>query len=318
MEGMSQHIPEQAGLGPETSSPLSLRAAGTQVVLGAEQALGAAVVEKLRGLQAEVRTVSMGPKAHSTNDDQDNFIRANPLVEAELAEACRGASTVYYCFEPKYLNRKRMLVEATSNALLASIETGCTFVYASHILSALDNASIEREVLQAHGSNLLQTVVARLPQLYGPGVLNPLWENIFESVLENEKAHWMGNPDVLRSLLFVEDAAVAMINLGNSVWAHGRSWDLPGPEPITGRRFIELAYLAVGKQPRVGRWGRGVMITGRYLASDARRFLEMPYDYYSQFVLDGREFIDGFPNLPFTPHDAAISKTIQWFGTKTA
>jgi len=114
----------------------------------------------------------------------------------------------------------------------------------------------------------------------------------------------------------VGDAASKMILLGKSLWAHGRAWNLSGPAPISGRAFIEYAYRAAGREPRVGHWGRGVMLTGRFLSSDAKGFLELPYNYYDPFILDGSEFTEAFPSMAYTPHEEAIGKTYGWYESR--
>ena len=197
--------------------------------------------------------------------------------------------------------------------MAASIEAGATLVYASPlVLSETENNQLEEDVLNGHRWNIMKSVVVRMPQLYGPGVVNRLWEAIFESAASGEKAHWIGDPAVLRSLLYVNDAAGKMVTIGKSVWAYGRRWSLAGAGPISGAEFMELAYKAAMKTPKYGHWGRGIMITG-ILGSDSRKLLEIPYDYYSPFVINGADFQRAFPSSTYKPHVEAIAETYEWF-----
>jgi nucleoside-diphosphate-sugar epimerase len=288
---------------------------GLQVVMGAARPLGRAVVEELAAAGSKVRGVLLD--AATVGDSfpaSVEVVAADPLKPGSLVEACRGGEVVYDCFEPSHSNWKRAFREGTGNVLLASIEAGADLVLANHLIAEEgENASTERDLLNAHRSNLIRTLVARMPQLYGPHVVNKLWQGIFESAFLGKKAHWMGDPEVARSLLYVGDAASKMILLGRSLWAYGRTWNLSGPAPISGRTFIEHAYRAAGREPKVGRWGRGVMLTGRFLSSDAKGFLELPYNYYDPFVLDGSEFTEAFPSMAYIPHDQAIATTYRWF-----
>ena len=293
--------------------------AGLQVVMGAARPLGRAVLEELAAAGSRVRGVTLdaatveGPLSASVE-----IVAADPLKPESLVKACRDGEAVYDCFEPSHSNWKRVFREATGNVLLASIEAGADLILANHLIAEEgENASTESDLLNAHRSNLIRTLVARMPQLYGPGVVNRLWQDIFESAILGKTAHWMGDPEVARSLLYVGDAASKMILLGRSPWAHGRAWNLSGPAPISGRAFIEHAYRAAGREPKVGHWGRGVMLTGRFLSSDAKGFLELPYNYYNPFVLDGSEFMEAFPSIAYTPHDEAIAKTYRWFEARS-
>ncbi|MGD0318902.1 MAG: NAD(P)H-binding protein [Nitrososphaerales archaeon] len=293
--------------------------AGLQVVMGAARPLGRAVLEELAAAGSRVRGVTLDPATlRGPLPDNVEITTADPLKSGDLVKACQGGEVVYDCFEPGHLNWKRVFREATRNILSASIEAGAELVLANHLIAEeRDNASTESDLLNAHRSNLIRTVVARMPQLYGPGVVNTLWRGIFESAVSDKKAHWMGDPEVVRSLLYVSDAASKMILLGRSLWAHGRAWNLSGPPPISGRSFIEFAYRAAGKEPQVGRWGRGVMLTGRLLSSEAKGFLELPYNYYDSFILDGSEFMEAFPSMPYTPHEEAIAATYKWFEARS-
>ena len=283
--------------------------------MGAAHPLGRAVLEGLAAAVSKVRGVALD--AAPVDDSfpaSVEVVAADALKPESLVEACRGGEVIYDCFEPSHSNWKRAFREATGNVLLASIEVGADLVLANHLIAEEgENASTEKDLLNAHRSNLIRTLVARMPQLYGQRVVNRLWQDIFESAALGKKAHWMGDPDVARSLLYVGDAASKMILLGRSPWAYGRAWNLSGPAPITGRAFIESAFKAAGREPNVGRWGRGVMLTGRLLSSDAKGFLELPYNYYDSFVLDGSEFMEAFPSMPYTPHEDAIAATYRWF-----
>ncbi len=288
---------------------------GLQVVMGAARPLGRAMLEELAAAGSRVRGVTLdeatieGPLPPSVE-----IVAADPLKPGSLVKACSEGEAVYDCFEPSHSNWKRVFREVTGNVLLASIEAGADLILANHLIAEEgENASTESDLLNAHRSNLIRTVVARMPQLYGPGVVNRLWQGIFESAVLGKTAHWMGDPEVARSLLYISDAASKMILLGRSPWAHGRSWNLSGPAPISGRAFMEDAYRAAGREPKMGRWGRGVMLTGRFLSSEAKGFLELPYNYYDPFVLDGSEFMEAFPSMAYTPHDEAIGKTYRWY-----
>ncbi len=287
---------------------------GKQVVIGAARPLGRTLLELLGGETQDVRAVVLDPSAGSNFPSSVEAVYADALKAGSVADACKGASVIYDCFEPSPSMRDRVMPEVTFNVLLAAIDSGATLIFASHLLaSESDNDKLEGDVLHAHGSKLTRTLVARVPQLYGPRVVNQLWQNVFESAIRGKKAHWMGNLDVERSYLFVEDAARVMILLAKSLWAHGRAWNIAGPGPLTGRQFTEHAFKAAGREPSIGFWGRGVVLTGSIIDQGSKRFLQLPYDYYSPFVLDGSAFSEAFPSTMYTEHAIAIARTLEWF-----
>jgi len=288
---------------------------GMAVVLGVEKPLGRVLVDMLLSESRQVRAVYLERKAAiGGNIPGAQTVVINPAEAFYVTEACQGASVVYDCFEPNYSDWKQSWPKVTSNVVLAAIEAGATLVFASHLLnSASENERQEAEVLRANNSRLIRTVVMRIPQLTGVRVINPLWKLIYDSVLAGKKAHWVGDPDIARSLLDVEDAGRAMEQLANSPRLCGRTWDVASPSSVTGRQFVEFAFQAVGHKPNVGSWGRGIVMTGALLGSDAKEVLKMPYDYYTPFKLDGADFAEAVPSFYFTQPETSISKGIMWY-----
>jgi hypothetical protein len=304
-EGIQQEPPSQGV--QITGNP------GLNVVLGAESPLGWVLAEILASESKEVRAVFLERRTGDYGLPQTQKVVIDALTAGNVVEACKGAGIIYDCYEPSYASRKEVWTQVTSNVLLASIEVSAPLIFASHLLnSESENATMEGDILSAHSSSLVPTVVARLPQLIGVRVINPLWKLIYDSVLSGKKAHWVGDSKVPRSFLDVDDAARAMILLGGNAQRHGRAWNIAGPEAMTGSQFIELAFRAMGREPKVGSWGRGVFLTGA-LSSEAREMTHMPYDYYSSFILEGNEFAEAFPSFRFATPYESVSKGIEWY-----
>ena len=285
------------------------------VVLGVEKPLGRLLVDVLLSASREVRAVYLDRRAAGQGAiPRTQTVIIDPAEAFNVTEACQGAEVVYDCYEPNYSDWKRALPQVTSNVVFAAIEAGASLVFASHLHnSESDNEHQEAEILRVHNSGLVRTVVARVPQLIGTGVINPLWRLIYDSVLAGKKAHWVGDPDVPRSLLDVEDAARAMVQLGENLRLCGRTWQVSSPSSVTGREFIELAFKAVGRLPDVGSWTRGIVMTGGLLASDAREVLKMPYDYHAAFELNGKDFARALPLFHFTPTEKSVYNGITWY-----
>lgn len=292
--------------------------AGIHAVLGAARPFGAAVVQKLRSKDEEVRALVLNVERLSTRFDPSvSLMVCNPLDTQSLSNACKGATTVYNCFEPPYYRWKALMPQITSNLLFTAINERADFVFANHLFGPeTGNDPVENDTLEAYRSHLANVAVARLPQIYGPGVINGLFIDIFESALKGKKTHWPGALDVPRSLLYLADAAEAVVELALSELARGRVWTVSGPDPITGRQFLDTVSKSAGKKLEVGSWNRGVMIAGSVLASEAREYLKLPYDYRQPLVVDGSDFSRAFPAFAFTPHEVAIAETLEWYRSR--
>lgn len=288
---------------------------GLSVVLGVERPLGRVLVDRLLYESKKVRAVYLERQAsEEARIPEAQTVIIDPTEAFNVREACAGASIVYGCYEPNYSTWRRAWPRVTSNVVLAAIDVSATLVFASHLLrSESENERQEEEVLRAHNSGLIRTVVARMPQLIGVRVLNPLWKLIYDAVLAGRKAHWVGDPDAPRSLLDVEDAATAMVQLAEAPSLGGKTWGVASPESITGRQFIELAFKAVNRKPEVGSWGRGIVLTGGLLGSEAKDVLKMPYDYRVPFLLNGKDFADALPTFHFTPPEVSLARGVGWY-----
>ncbi len=299
---------------PATLRPL---AGGLRTVVGASSPLGAQVVDRLLGVGARVRAVSFGAQSALPKDGRLESSVAATVDGHGLSEALRGSERVYDCYEPPYADWRGHLREVTSNVLSASIEVGCSLVVASPLLNSMnENLPLEQDVISAHRSNLIRTCVARMPQLYGPSVRNALWDQVFANASAGRRAYWLGNPNVQRSLLYVADAADGLVSMGEGRGAFGEVWNLSGPGPITGREFIGLAFAAAGKEPKIGHWGRGIMLTGSLLSRDSKAYLKLPYDYYSPFVMDRPDPAAEGSTAGYTPHETAVAKTMKWYSSE--
>jgi hypothetical protein len=284
------------------------------VVLGATLPMGVLLT---RRLAAEGRVV----RALVLNADRARglFPRSVSVAEIDptrtsIQDGCEGAQVIYNLFEPVNIKQQGTAAEAASAVLLAAIHSRAKVVIASHLFHAAnDNRAMENDALETHRSNFARVVVARFPQIYGPDVKSVLINNVFEEALTGNKAHWMGRLDRPRSLLFIEDAVNAIQLLERTDSAFGSAWNISGPSPMTGKDFIELAFRAAGRAGTASVWGRGIMMTGRILDSKAAGFLDLPYDYYSPFVIDGGRFAEAFPSFEYTPNETGVRKSLEWY-----
>ncbi len=284
------------------------------VVLGATLPLGAQLTRRLVAEGRRVRALVLNAdRAQGLLPPSVSLTEIEP-TGSSIQDGCEGAAVIYDLFEPSSLKHKSTAVEAASAVLLAAIQSRAKLVMASHLFrSEDDNKVIERDALATHRSNLARVVIARFPQIYGPEIKNVLFNSVFEEVLTGNKAHWLGRLDVPHSYLYVDDAVAAIQLLERTDSAFGNVWSVPGASPLTGKEFIECAFRAAGKEGAAVVWGRGIMLTGRLLDQKAKAFLDLPYDYYSPFVLDGSAFSQAFPAFEYTASGEGVRKSLQWY-----
>ena len=167
--------------------------------------------------------------------------------------------------------------------------------------------------MDAHNDGKVKVAIPRFPDYYGPNVTNKLMKPIFMAALSRQKARWVGNLDVRHDLVFIEDAALACIMLGETASAYGEVWHVPGAGSITGREFIDMAFRAAGNKPNIGLLSGRMLRVAGLINSDAREIIELMYEFEEPLVLDGSKFSTKFPLFKYTSHEEGIRKTINWF-----
>ncbi|MDA4118310.1 MAG: hypothetical protein OK455_08200 [Thaumarchaeota archaeon] len=284
------------------------------VVVGATLPLGALLTRRLVAQGRAVRALVLNvERAQSILPESVSLVEIEP-TNTSIQDGCEGATVIFDLFEPSSIKQQKVAAETASAVLLAGIRNRAKVIIASHLfLSEKDNRALEKEAMATHWSNFAKVVVARFPQIYGPEVKSPLLNRVFEEVLTGNKAHWMGRLDVQRSLLLIEDAVSAIEELEKNDSAFGYIWNIAGPSTLSGKAFIDLAFSAAGRKGTAGVWGRGIMLTARLIDSKAKGFLDIPYDYYSSFVIDGSPFTQAFPSFAFTPNEVAVRSNLEWY-----
>ncbi len=274
--------------------------------MGAGRPLGAALVQRLRIAGEHTRAVLFDTSRTTSGFDESvEVVTADPLDQLSLEPTCRGATAIYNCFEPLLSKRQELGARVNSNLLLSAINERAALVIASRLFnSEFDNQPLEADAMEAAKTGVAKVVVAQLPQLYGPEMVNEVLADVFEAAIKGKKAHWPGPLDARRSLVYALDAADALVCLARAAPALGRSWAIAGPAPMTGRLFIETAFAASEKVPRFGSGLAGIVPMGHP---------KTPYDYEKEFLLDGTDFSLAFPEFNFTSHETAIAATLQWY-----
>ena len=307
----------------------------THVVFGATGALGSAVV---RALVAE----GMPVRAAVTDEEEAKemlpggaaIVHGDAEDPDSTRRACRGATTIYHCVNVPHIHWMDLMPLMHENILAAAKQSGALVVFPGnvmgygplqkipateeHPLAAVSRKGrlrnqMERRLIEAHEAGEITTVIPRFPDAYGPYVTNPQMAPLFQMVIQEKTATWPGALDVPHDLIFIEDAARACTVLAQARQTHGQVWHVPGPGPLTGRQFIEMAFEAAGTKPKLRALGRNLFRFFGLLIPNAGQMVEVLDLYEHPMVLSGEKFARAFPDFEYTPHRVAIRRTVEWF-----
>ncbi len=149
------------------------------------------------------------------------------------------------------------------------------------------------------------------------GLLRPnaasVADGIFRSALKDKKARWPGKLDAMHEFIFISDAAKAMVAASERPDASGQDFNVPGPEPIRVRDFIDRVFTQAGFEPKMTGTSRlSVRLAGLF-NSTARAFAEMQYLTEEPLILDGSKFNNFFGmKYPTRSYEDGIRETLAW------
>jgi nucleoside-diphosphate-sugar epimerase len=245
-----------------------------------------------------------------------------------------GATVVYHCAQPAYWRWPQEFPALTDAIAIGAEAAGARLVLADNLyaygrvdgpmredtpegpVGAKGRVRMEmaRRLLEAHTAGRLSVAIGRASDYYGPrGVGSTAGAVLFEPLVQGKRARWVGRLDVPHTLAYLPDLARALVTLGLREEAPGAVWHLPAAEPLTGRRFLELAFEAAGKRPRIGRISRAMIRLGGLRSPLVRELNETYYQFERPFVSDASRFEAAFGPFVPTPHPEAIAATVAWF-----
>ena len=306
------------------------------VVFGASGGVGSALVRELLARGRRVRAVSHSGRG--TFPEGAEVVRGDALDAAGARKIGRGAAVIYHAVNVPYSQWSQRLPIIMDAAIEAASSAAAKLVYADNLYmyGKVEGAMTEETpydpvsrkgalrarladaLLTAHGDGKVLATIGRASDFYGPGPLNAVaGERLFNAVLRGKRAMWVGDLDAPHTFTYVDDFARVLVTLGEREEALGEIWHTPSPEPITGRRFIELVFDEAGRPPKLGTYARPAMRVAGLFSPQLREFVEMLYQFEGPFVLDGGKYARVFGDVTPTPYRDGIARTLQWHRDRT-
>ncbi|MGE5680918.1 MAG: NAD-dependent epimerase/dehydratase family protein [Bacillota bacterium] len=307
------------------------------IIIGASSALGWAIAKSLNEQGEAVRLfVRNRQKASGIFADFQNveFIEGDAFSQKDLDNAVKGSSNIFYCINvpyPRWKSDLKKMLSITLNAALRHnakiIFPGNVYVYghaksnpvnedhpfAAHTRKGKIRIEMEKMLSDASLASGLKYSIIRMPDFYGPYVINGLYEKIFINSLKGEKIQWYGSLDIPTEFIYIEDAGKAMVQAGVSEKSLGKVFNVPGCHVTTTRAFLNEIACQGKKGSRINALNSEFIVAlGGLFNPIAREFREMMYLKKETFLLDGSRYRSAFGSIPSTPYREGIKKTLEW------
>ena len=294
--------------------------------------VGLAVADELSRRGKRVRLVNRSGKAAAPEGAV--VVGGDATDKAFAREASAGATVVYFALNPPYHQWTELFPSLQEGVLEGAAWAGARLVamenvymygptggrpltedlpYAAETRKGEVRAKMSRELFAAHGAGKVRVTAGRASDFFGPQVTDSAaGETIFGRAVAGKAAQVVGDPDLPHTYTYAPDIGKGLVILGEREGALGRAWHLPGPETVSTRRFVEMAFEETRGEFKMQRAPRVLVRILGLFDPAMRELYEMLYEFEEPFVLDHYAFAQEFGDHE-TPLREGIRQTVRWY-----
>lgn len=309
----------------------------THLILGFTGGIGRAVASSLNKrdifMKAMVRDAI---KAEKYTDGIQNIdiIEGDASKPEDLDKAFKGVDYVYYCinvpynlWEEKALRLLKACVDAAIKHNTKLIFPGNVYVYgnakynpidekhphAAHTKKGQIRMEMEEMLVLAKQDDGLNYTIIRMPDFYGPYVINGFSEQLYSNAIKGKTMRWVGKLDIELELIFIEDGGEAMVMAALSEKSDGEVFNIPGISITTSRSYLQEIVNQAGSRSKFSTMDSDLLFKMVGLFNPVvKELVEMLYLKREKLILDGQKFIDTIGPLPTRKYSDGIKKTLTW------
>ena len=300
---------------------------------GIGRATTKALLEKGESVVALVRNLQKAEK-YAEGLSGIELIKGDAANLFDVEKALENCSTIYYCANVPYPNWQTEARELLSVSVTAAINQKAKFVFPGNVYvygkaqQTLVNEGhphaastkkgkirieMEQMLVRANKEHGLCYSIVRMPDFYGPYVINGFSEKFFQNALRGKKFQWFGGLNVPIELIYIEDGGEAMAIAGLSEKADQMQFNIPGCEETTAKKFLKEMNRQTGKRSKITSVNFEFLVAIAGLFNPvAKEFKEMMYLKSERLIMTGELFRTTFNILPATPYEEGIRKTLEW------
>lgn len=302
-------------------------------VLGAGGGLGRNVVEAaLAGGHAVVALVRDPGKA--ALPPAVELVIGDAARADDVARATAGAGAAAFCVNPPFATWLTAFPPLMASAIEGARRSGTRLVFPGNVWiygagrtgEQVDEArpaspTSRRGTLRASMEGQLRAAgirhaILRLPEFYGPAVTT-LTARAFRAALAGRRALWPGPLDLAIEVVYMPDAARALVALASADDVDGGVFHLPGAR-TTPRAFIAEIYEQAGVRPRMLGAPPWLLRLAGVFDATARGAADIAHLWTHPILLDGARYRARFGKVPHTDLDEAIAATLAWHRARPA
>lgn len=287
-------------------------------------------------VKALVRSVEKGKK-YAAGLKNIELIQGDAANANDLLKAAEGCTHFVYGINIPYNNWEEKAISMLETSLKVAAEKKLRFVFPGNVYvygRASSNPVAETHPFSPHTKkgkirvqmeNLIKKyaqekgfdyTIVRMPDFYGPFVVNGFSEQMFINALKGKTLTWIGDPSVKTEYIFIEDGGIAMAEAGLSDNGKNAEFNIPAYEPVKTGDFVQKIADMGGKNSKKQIMNSdlifGIMGLFNPLVKEVK---EMLYLKREELLLDGSLYKSTFGNIPRTPYEDGMKRTFEWVNT---
>jgi nucleoside-diphosphate-sugar epimerase len=296
--------------------------------------LGLAVARHLTAVGKQVRLVNRSGYAPAPQGAEVVASDATDLATARMV--CEGADVVYHCATGAYGRWAQSLPPLMNGIIEGASAAHAKLVYGDNLyaygpvdgpltedlpyrpigLNTRVRADVANTLMGAHVAGRVRATIGRASDFYGPYARqSTAGDGIFAHALAGKGAQVLGDVNTPHTFTFIDDFALGLVTLAEHDAALGEVWHIPSAETITTRRFVEMVFAKLQRPASLRPAPKLAITLLAFVVPAMAAVKETSYQRERPWVVDHSKFSRAFGSRP-TPHEQAISLTLDWFRSK--
>jgi nucleoside-diphosphate-sugar epimerase len=296
-------------------------------VLGANGAIGKAVIKELEIRQLQIRKVSTKP----------TWVQADLLRKEDAEKAIDGSSYVYLCiglpynakvWETQWPQIMQNVIDACAKAQAKLIFLDNIYMYASPLPVPFDESTPQNTnskkgkarkqtgdlMIKALRDNKIKGLIGRSADFYGEGAVNsPFYISFLERMLQDKGPKTLVSADIEHTYADVLDNGRALVELALNDDCYGEVWHLPVGEPITTNGMLAIFNEKLGSNFKVSVMPTLLKKILPIFIPIIKEAKEMEYQFEQKYVMSDNKFRKRFPNFKVSSYQDGVNRMVEWF-----
>jgi len=309
----------------------------THLILGFTGGIGRAVAASLskRNIPMKVLVRDANKAEKYTNGIQNlEIVEGDASKPEDLNKAFEGIKYVYYCinvpynqWEEKALPLLKKCVDAAIKYEVKLIFPGNVYVYgnakynpvdekhphAAHTKKGQIRMEMEEMLALAKQDDGLDYTIIRMPDFYGPYVINGFSEQLYVNAIKGKAMRWIGNLDVELEMIFIEDGGEIMVMTALNDKSNGEVFNIAGFSITSSRKYLQEIINQANSKSKFSTLNSNLVFNIIGLFNPVvKELIEMLYLKREKLILNGQKFKDTIGPLPTTDYSEGIKQTLIW------